>query len=481
MNENIKYLEESINKLKSIDKLINRVLSEEEEGMWKKYVAQPIAGAWSYFVDKVRSMINTIISRTLSLLKFPGDLTTITIPAQKKPPMVDALKEGALQAIKGNYNEALTCKYIADNNKVPIKITIISENKELNEVSEDEGTVVVYLSSDGHREVSTIQNIVSQWDNKLKEEAKGNYNELFKIIDMGSRDMTQYIMETTLKDDGLITAVKLKNLSFLKGAEFKGDMELTIEKAGREIIRNYSLKLQQGLTVNLWNTTAVKMLEDLVGKEARIKAEIEFEKDTEYNAYFHNAKESAEELKMAKRIYSNKNKDKSIDDIFKQSRYNFSDHQFKTKLKNIVKTNRLKDFIEIKREERGFYRGDVNLIVAKIIYKVLNSYFNDPKYKALILDNLLKHIGFNDKDTRFLMAIVGNAELKRGKCTILDRHPELNLKDSTLVYSGGVSIKIVGPTGKTLLSIDIKEGEQRIVSTKVNFKDIEPHKLGGKE
>ena len=54
----------------------------------------------------------------------PGEETVIEIPALKTEHKIeymnlkDLLNEGALQAIKGNYNEALTCQYIyAQNGK----------------------------------------------------------------------------------------------------------------------------------------------------------------------------------------------------------------------------------------------------------------------------------------------------------------------------------------------------------------------------
>ena len=38
----------------------------------------------------------------------------------------------------------------------------------------------------------------------------------------------------------------------------------------------------------------------------------------------------------------------------------------------------------------------------------------------------------------------------------------------------GVSIKVVGPKGKTIVSFGVKEGERKAIAGKVSFADIEP-------
>ena len=297
---NIKYLQESLKKTEMISEGIGDFLSKGASTI-KKSVVEPVILAWNEFIKKTKGVIQSIISSAVSMLKIPGDLITITIPAQEKPRM--PIREGAIEAIKGNYNEALTCKYIVEKNKVPIKITIIHESV-LNESTgnESDGVVVVDLNVDGKREVSTIDSVVNKWDMRLREEAKDKYADFFKAINIGSRDMAQYLMETTLKEDGLIVAVKIKNLSFQEGAEFKADMELTIEKAGREIIKKYSLKLYGNPEVNVWNTSVPSLLVYLLGPEKKAEILAAFDQDKQFSDLVVKARRVNVEKNLAKKI-----------------------------------------------------------------------------------------------------------------------------------------------------------------------------------
>jgi hypothetical protein len=77
-------------------------------------------------------------------------------------------------------------------------------------------------------------------------------------------------------------------------------------------------------------------------------------------------------------------------------------------------------------------------------------------------------LGLKDKETKMLMS-VSTAK----KSLILDKHPELDMANISLEWVG-VSIKVVGPTGKTIVSFGVKEGEKKAVAGKVSFADVTP-------
>ena len=79
-------------------------------------------------------------------------------------------------------------------------------------------------------------------------------------------------------------------------------------------------------------------------------------------------------------------------------------------------------------------------------------------------------MGFNDKETKMLMAITTNK-----KSEILTQHPDLDLSKITLEDpKGRVTLNIKGPTGKTIVTFGVKEGEKKAVTGMVSFAGIEP-------
>ena len=69
---------------------------------------------------------------------------------------------------------------------------------------------------------------------------------------------------------------------------------------------------------------------------------------------------------------------------------------------------------------------------------------------------------------------------KSGKREIIAKHPDLDLSKIELVHPAGtVSIKVVGPNGKTIVSFGTKEGERKAVTGKVSFAGLEPEDLEG--
>ena len=83
---------------------------------------------------------------------------------------------------------------------------------------------------------------------------------------------------------------------------------------------------------------------------------------------------------------------------------------------------------------------------------------------------MLDILGFNDKETKMLMAITTEK-----KSQIIAHHPDLDLSKIKIEDPNGrVSINIIGPTGKRIVSFNVKEGEQKKVSGSVSFAGIEP-------
>ena len=61
------------------------------------------------------------------------------------------------------------------------------------------------------------------------------------------------------------------------------------------------------------------------------------------------------------------------------------------------------------------------------------------------------------------------------KSEIIAAHPDLNLSEIKIEDpKGRVSINIIGPTGKRIVSFNVKEGEQKKVSGSVSFAGIDP-------
>ncbi len=115
-------------------------------------------------------------------------------------------------------------------------------------------------------------------------------------------------------------------------------------------------------------------------------------------------------------------------------------------------------------KERRILREPINPRVAKIVYDIIKPYSNTPEFG----ENILKMLGFTDKDTKMLMSVSTEK-----KSLILDDHPDLDVSHITLEHVG-VSIKVVGPTGKTIVSFGVKEGERKAVAGKVSFADVVP-------
>ena len=383
--------------------LNNDVLGEVK---FLRNVVSKLKRVWTSIKGKIKSLFKKRIKKLE-----PGEETVIEIPALKTEHKIeymnlkDLLNEGALQAIKGNYNEALTCQYIyGQNGKKGVSIT---------------PKYATYKSG--------IDTTVKKWDKDLKNAVDKGYAKAKKIIDTGSRDMAKYLIGSVLSEDAIIIGAYLDNLAFQGGVEFKADIQVAIMKEGKEKLDAYSLKLYSGKSVGLANTSPKKLAGHLAGPKAEAAVETAIVNDSRLQKLMDKAKQADKDRKQAKKDGNTKEYDR----LFKV---------------------------------RQDARKPINPRLAEITYKVLKPYAKTPSFS----ENLLKLLGFKDKDTKMLMAVTTEK-----KSVIIDKHPDLDVSKIDLRLSG-VSILVVGPTGKTIVSFGVKEGERKALAGKVSFADVTP-------
>jgi len=357
----------------------------------------------------------------------------ISIPGQiKEDIMKDSkltIKEDSatIAVIKGNYNEALVMQNIYNYKGQGVEIS---------------------KKYEPYR--NPINQTVTKWNKDLKQLGGKSYNQSIKIIEKGSKDMTNYLISNTISENGTIVGGYLDNLAFQDGIDFKADIRIAVIKDGREQLDGYSLKLYSNKAVGLANTTAKGLCRHLAG-------------DAAAEAFDGMAKTDQKLLAL----------------IHKSKRLNAIKQDHKKHLKGDEKaTNRLKTLRALSDDEiekltqkdleaqRKEARKPINPRTAAIVYEVLKPYAGTVEFGERILDIM----GFNDKETKMLMAITTNK-----KSEILTQHPDLDLSKITLEDpKGRVTLNIKGPTGKTIVTFGVKEGEKKAVSGSVSFAGIEP-------
>tara|TARA_R110002020_G_scaffold10269_4_gene39557 strand:- start:842 stop:2182 length:1341 start_codon:yes stop_codon:yes gene_type:complete len=376
-----------------------------DEVKFLKNIVSKLKRVWTSLKGKIKSLF----SKKLKNLG-PGEETVIKIPGLKTENKIeymnlkDLINEGALQAIKGNYNEALTCQYIYGK----------------------DGSKGVGISPKYKTYKSEVDNIVKKWDTDLKN-AVTNYSSAKSIIERGSVDMARYLIGTVLNEDAIIIGVYLDNLAFQGGVEFKADIQVAVMKEGKERLDAYSLKLYSGKSVGLANTSPKRLAGHLAGASAEKAVENAIKNDSRLQKLIQTAKDVSKKRRQAKKDGDTKEYDRL----------------FKT------------------RQEA---RKPINPRLAEITYNVLKPYVKTPSFS----ENLLKLLGFGDKDTKMLMAVT-----TAKKSIIIDKHPDLDVSNIDLRLKG-VQILVVGPTGKTIVNFGVKEGEKKALAGKVSFADVEP-------
>ena len=355
----------------------------------------------------------------------------INIPAQVKEDILsqhdNVLLEGGLEAIKGNYNEALVCQFLFNHRGEQVNI-----------------------SKDYEKYRLPINQTVQKWDKDLRAFNPKQYNKNIAIIKKGSLDMANFLITNAVSQKATIIGAYLDNLAFQDGIDFKADIRIAIMKEGKEILDGYSLKLYSNKSVGLANTTARGLCQHLGGDK--------------YASKF-------DQMSQSDRVLNDLIKKASDLDKIKQ------DH--KKHLKGDAKaTNRLKTLrglsdrqisqldqtkLEAARKEA---RKPINPRVAELVYQTIKDLEGTEQLGERILDIM----GFNDKETKMLMAIT-----TAKKSQIISKHPDLDLSDIKIdPPAGRVTINIVGPTGKNIVTFGVKEGEKKAVSGSVSFAGIEP-------
>lgn len=392
----------------------------------------------NFFVRKIKAVWTTLKRAIVKLFRSKVrkakifDTVEITIPRQVKEDIMNEMpilneESGAIGAIKGNYNEALVCQFLFDHKGQGVNI-----------------------SKDYEKYRAGIKQTVSDWDSKLKVADQKSYSKNIKIIRKGSADMANYLISAAVSEEATIVGAYLDNLAFMDGIDFKADIRVAVMKEGKEILDGYSLKLYSNKTVGLANTTARGLCGHLGGAKAEKKFDALSKKDNTLH-----------------------------DLIAKAKGINNIKQDFKKHLKGDEKaTNRLKTLrgltdadiekldLKVLDAERKEARSPINTRVAALVYQVLKEYEGTETLGEKILDIL----GFNDKETKMLMAITTEK-----KSEIIAAHPDLDLSQIKIEDPNGrVSINIIGPTGKKIVSFNVKEGEQRKVSGSVSFAGIDP-------
>lgn len=381
--------------------------------------------SWNKVKSYFKNVVSGLIDNGMSDLQI-GQETDIIIPAsiaKEKSGIessTDLQKEGAIEAIRGNYNEALTVKYVIEKNDSPIDV-VLTEHIDENYVIK-----VVQLDAEGKRYIPELESIVNDWDKKLRVAAGSKYEEVKAVISLASHDMSSYIINAVGKNKGNILEIFLDNKSFLQGAEFKADIRLRVKKvSGEEILKAYSLKMYQTKNVNLANSTKTSLVRNLCGDNEADKFTKELSSDPKFKQLDKVAKETNLAVKHAKADGEDE------------------------------------DYINDLRADREEARYPLNQYLAEKVSNKLNSFYKStPQNKETFIKNLLRLMGYEDTETEFLMALVGPKQVKAGKSQIIDKHPALDFSDIDIVNDPGkVSIKIINKkTNKVLINFVAKEG-----------------------
>jgi hypothetical protein len=396
---------------------------------FKQFVKDKTAIVKSVWTD-LKSKIKRLFSKKLAKAK-AGDVVKVTIPVKTE---VD-LSEDALQSIQGNYNEALLLLMIYNY----------------------KGAGVDIAKKYSAKYYKDIVGTVKKWAKDLKGAAK-DFKKSETIIKQGSQDMARYLVNEALENDSTIIGGYLDNLSFQRGGiASKADIQIFVRKDGKEELQGYSLKLYTSKSVGLANSTAVGIARHLGGKKAADDVEKEIAKDKRLNAMIEKAKK-LDKIKQA------------LKDMKKEG----------TKRANAIKrleklgySQKAIDGLDVGKieAERKEARNPINPRVAEIIYRVIKPLSKTEEFGQ----NILKVIGFTDKETKMLMSVV--KDNKGGmKSSIIDSHPDLDVTNIKLELSG-VSLNIKGPTGKTIITFGVKEGEKKSVSGKVSFAGVDEYDL----
>lgn len=394
--------------------------------------------------------INTTFEVTIPYIDVPEyrALDNVFDVEQEPAEKPAELTEGSVESIKGNYNEVLTCRYVIKKNKTPIKLYIVGLLEEAK--SNDGNIVVVDLDSDGKNKAGEINALVNRWDQKLKIAAKDKYAEIVSVIDMASHDMADYIIKNVGTSGGVILAIWLVNREYMKGASYKADIKLKIKKGGGEFLKNFSLKMYSNTSVNLINSTLISSVKNWCGEQASAEMKRKVESDDKIQRLIKLERLIHGAVKRSKAEEKPKDYRDFVNAMYKV--YVKEGFQISIPNSQLYTTDGL-------RIIRGNVREKINPMLATYFYEFLKRYISKPEGKDYFIKNFLMSIGFSDKDTDFILAVVGSKQMKDKKSMIIDKHPELNFDNMKLEHTPGtVGIRIVND-GKNIATLGFKEGK----------------------
>ena len=149
---------------------------------FKKFLGKGIATINTVVGDITRK-ISSLFSSKLKKAK-PGDEVQLTIPSKQNV----TIKEGELQVIQGNYNEALVLLYL-------YTITIDG----------------VAIAERYKKYLNPIKKNASKWLKDLKGKVK-NWKKSLPVIEQGSKDMVRYLANEAIKNDSINSDISIDGL-----------------------------------------------------------------------------------------------------------------------------------------------------------------------------------------------------------------------------------------------------------------------------
>lgn len=346
--------------------------------------------------------------------------------------LIKEAKSGAIDAMKGLYNEALVCEYIWEHKDISVvNIDKIKYKEFKNEFSTN----------------------INNYKSKIKD------TKVISEIETGSRAMANYLINNA-KIKGLIIVGVFQSGKKTTITE-KKDISIIVRRGlSKEEILNYSLKLYSGKEIGMSNSTSLRTVYNLTAKDG-----VPPEKSKLTNIYTEKF-----ELILEKK--------KQTDPKFKKYFNILSDIRKKMNaLKNQVSINpELSDKIEIKlnkyRKVVTLLRNYINPIYAEIVFTILKEFSGDDNNKKILVRNLLQLLGFTNMETKILLSIMKeNSEGNKVVDAILDEHPDFDLSNINLTKPAKVTIRI--NNGQELIvKLNFSEGEKQKVKGLVSFKKV---------
>jgi hypothetical protein len=288
-------------------------------------------------------------------------------------------------------------------------------------------TQYVRIKKANQADVSKIIALSREYEEQLKRD-EGKNTEPREQIYRGSEAMALYIIGKARDKGCVITGVKLDTYAFTVNKNEKRDIIVELKKDGEKMFDNYSLKLYTDPEISLVTTSPVELINKLIGSAAAQEASSIFERNADLQRYLSLSQELTNFIKQEK-----------------------VDKEQKARLE----------------DERKILRNKINPMFADVMYDILEKYHKkDPIDFA---ERLLKMIGFDNEETKLLIAIA--KRLSNGmKVSIIDKHPELDLRHVNIEHNyGSTAVRIKDIRGRVIITFKAKEGERKNVSGSMLF------------